>query len=115
MHLFLKSARFGAVAAAGVAVLSFGAAAPATAAPGGANADCGQYCSTYPDGPSNNGNGGGNATGRPDAGAVGNADNMNPQGQYPNGGDANNGYECDGNNGIAKGNPAHTSCGGSSS
>jgi hypothetical protein len=41
---------------------------------------------------------------------VGKADNKNPQGQYPNGSDHNNGYECDGNHGIGKTNPAHTGC-----
>jgi hypothetical protein len=62
---------------------------------------------------SQNGNGGGKATGRPDAGCVGKADDKNPPGQYPDGSDANNGYECDGNSGIAKTNPAHTGCEGS--
>ena len=64
-----------------------------------------------------NGNGGGKATGRPCAGCVGNADDKNPPGQFKNGGDANSGYECDvkgkpngGNNGVGKGNPAHTPC-----
>jgi LPXTG-motif cell wall-anchored protein len=41
---------------------------------------------------------------------VGKADNKNPKGQMPNGSDHNNGYECDGNNGIGKTNPAHTGC-----
>jgi LPXTG-motif cell wall-anchored protein len=41
---------------------------------------------------------------------VGKADNKNPKGQRPDASDHNNGYECDGNNGIAKGNPAHTAC-----
>lgn len=79
---------------------------------GGANGQCpgGAYCSTRDGSPSLNGNGGGNATGKPCAGCVGKADNKNPQGQRPDGSDHNNGYECDGNNGIAKGNPAHTSC-----
>jgi hypothetical protein len=60
--------------------------------------------------PSGNGNGDGNATGEPCAGCVGNADDKNPPGQLPDGSDDNNGYECDGNNGIAKTNPAHTGC-----
>src|SRR3954470_12010045 len=79
---------------------------------GGANGQCpgGPYCSTRDGSPSGNGNGGGNATGKPCAGCVGNADNKNPQGQMPNGSDHNNGYECDGNNGIGKTNPAHTGC-----
>src|SRR5207248_11113235 len=55
-----------------------------------------------------NGNGGGQAGGRPCAGCVGNADAKNPHGQYPNANaDGNKGYECDKNHGIAKGNPAH--------
>ena len=56
-------------------------------------------------------------TGKPADGSVGNADDKNPPGQYKNGGDANHGYECDvkgqpngGNNGVGKGNPAHTPC-----
>ena len=57
------------------------------------------------------GNGGGNSSASvPLAGSVGKADNKNPQGQLPGPQDANNGYECDGNNGIALGNPAHTGC-----
>jgi hypothetical protein len=79
---------------------------------GGANngGNCGAYCSTRDGSPSLNGNGGGNSTGKPCAGCVGKADNKNPKGQAPNGSDHNNGYECDGNNGIGKGNPAHTAC-----
>jgi hypothetical protein len=57
-----------------------------------------------------NGNGDGAATGKPCAGCVGAADNKNPPGQFPDGSDANNGYECDGNSGIGKTNPAHTGC-----
>lgn len=79
---------------------------------GGANGQCpgGPYCSTDGD-ESQNGNGKGKAVGKPCAGCVGKADNKNPQGQKPNGrGDGNNGYECDGNNGIGKTNPAHTGC-----
>ena len=57
------------------------------------------------------GNGGGNSSANvPMTGSVGNADTKNPQGQLPGPQDANNGYECDGNNGIALGNPAHTAC-----
>ena len=103
-----RSLRLGAAVVGAAAALSMGAVAPAMAA--SANGDCGQYCSTYDGSPSGNGSGNGNATGRPAAGSVGNADNKNPQGQFPNGNDANNGYECDGNNGIAKTNPAHTGC-----
>ena len=79
---------------------------------GGANGQCpgGPYCSTRDGSPSLNGNGGGAATGRPLAGEVGKADNKNPQGQMPDASDNNNGYECDGNSGIARGNPAHTAC-----
>jgi hypothetical protein len=79
---------------------------------GGANGQCpgGPYCSTRDGSASANGNGGGNATGKPCAGCVGKADNKNPHGQMPNASDANAGYECDTNHGIAKGNPAHTAC-----
>lgn len=59
-------------------------------------------------GPSLNGNGTGGH--KPCAGCVGNADDKNPKGQAPGPNDHNKGYECDGNNGIAKGNPAHTVC-----
>ncbi|MCW2622503.1 MAG: Conserved putative secreted protein [Frankiales bacterium] len=55
-------------------------------------------------------NGNGSSENRPCAGCVGNADNKNPQGQLPGPQDDNNGYECDGNNGIANGNPAHSGC-----
>src|SRR5947209_16909024 len=82
---------------------------------GGANGGCpgtkkGDYCSTRNGSPSMNGNGNGKATGKPCAGCVGKADNKNPKGQYPNGSDHNNGYECDGNHGIGRTNPAHTGC-----
>jgi hypothetical protein len=79
---------------------------------GGANngGNCGAYCSTRDGSPSLNGNGGGAATGKPCAGCVGKADNKNPPGQAPDGSDHNNGYECDGNNGVGKTNPAHTGC-----
>ncbi|MDT7537399.1 MAG: hypothetical protein QOI82_984 [Actinomycetota bacterium] len=79
---------------------------------GGANngGNCGAYCSTRDGSQSLNGNGGGNSTGKPCAGCVGKADNKNPKGQAPNGSDHNNGYECDGNHGVGKGNPAHTAC-----
>ena len=68
------------------------------------------YDSTCDGSPSENGKGEGNATGKPCAGCVGAADNKNPKGQMPNGSDANNGYECDGNQGVGKTNPAHTGC-----
>ncbi len=74
----------------------------------GANQSCGAYCPTGVGLPS--GNGDGNAVGQPCAGCVGNADGKNPPGQFKDGGDPNNGYECDGNNGIGKTNPAHSGC-----
>ena len=92
-------------------MVAFGITGAAMAAPG-ANGDCGAYCPTNVGDPSGNGNGGGNATGRPAAGTVGNADSKNPPGQAPDGTDSNNGYECDGNSGIGKTNPAHTGCSG---
>jgi len=79
---------------------------------GGANGQCpgGTYCSTRDGSPSMNGNGNGNATGKPCAGCVGKADNKNPKGQQPGGTDHNAGYECDRNHGIGRSNPAHTGC-----
>jgi LPXTG-motif cell wall-anchored protein len=79
---------------------------------GGANGQCpdGPYCSTRDGSASANGNGDGKAVGEPCAGCVGKADNKNPRGQMPDASDANAGYECDTNHGIAKGNPAHTGC-----
>ena len=76
--------------------------------PGGANngGDCGAYCSTRDGSPAENGQG---ASGH-EAGSKGAADNKLPPGQAPDGTDKNNGYECDGNNGIGMGNPAHTGC-----
>lgn len=68
------------------------------------------YKSTRDGSPSLNGNGNGQATGKPCAGCVGKADNKFPPGQAPNGTDRNAGYECDRNNGIGKTNPAHTGC-----
>ncbi|MDQ1396053.1 MAG: hypothetical protein QOG64_1312 [Acidimicrobiaceae bacterium] len=75
----------------------------------GANTS-GGYDSTCDGSASQNGNGNGNAGGKPCAGCVGNADDKNPKGQAPNGSDHNNGYECDGNHGVGKGNPAHSGC-----
>ena len=79
---------------------------------GGANGQCtndeGEYCGTRRDKASGNGQGKGEATGKPMQAHKGKADNKNPPGQVGNTRD--NGYECDGNQGIAKGNPAHTSC-----
>jgi hypothetical protein len=76
----------------------------------GANQDCGAYCPSGVGLPSGNGNGNGNATGKPCAGCVGNADDKNPPGQFKDGSDHNNGYECDGNHGIGRTNPAHSGC-----
>lgn len=70
----------------------------------------GPYDSTRDGSPSLNGNGGGEAVGKPCAGCVGKADNKNPQGQLPGGSDANKGYECDANHGVGRSNPAHTAC-----
>lgn len=66
------------------------------------------------------------APGKPCDGCVGNADNKNPRGQFPDGSDANAGYECEadepehghagqfddfkGNKGVGRGNPAHSTC-----
>jgi hypothetical protein len=75
----------------------------------GAN-QTGPYDSTCDGSPSQNGNGNGNARGKPCAGCVGNADDKNPPGQLPGGNDHNAGYECDRNQGIGKGNPAHSGC-----
>jgi hypothetical protein len=73
----------------------------------GANYD-GPYESVCPSGPSLNGNGKGNAVGKPCAGCVGNADDKQPKGQLPGGNDPNAGYECDRNHGVGRSNPAHT-------
>jgi hypothetical protein len=70
----------------------------------------GSYDSTRDGSPSGNGNGGGEAKGKPCAGCVGKADNKNPKGQAPDGSDHNRGYECDTNHGIGRSNPAHTGC-----
>jgi hypothetical protein len=70
----------------------------------------GAYDETCDGSPSGNGNGGGQATGKPCAGCVGNADDKNPKGQAPNGSDHNAGYECDRNHGVGRTNPAHTGC-----
>ena len=88
----------------------FAGAAWASSADTGHGANQSGPYNASPTGPSQNGNGGGEATGKPCAGCVGSADNKNPKGQLPGGSDNNNGYECDGNNGIGKTNPAHTGC-----
>jgi hypothetical protein len=78
---------------------------------GGANQSPGPYDPTCDGSASQNGQGNGNANGKPCAGCVGNADAKNPPGQYPNGNDPNAGYECDKNQGVGQTNPAHTGCG----
>jgi hypothetical protein len=70
----------------------------------------GAYDSTRDGSASENGVGDGAAIGQPCAGCVGKADNKNPPGQFPDGLDANAGYECDRNEGVGKTNPAHTGC-----
>jgi hypothetical protein len=75
----------------------------------GAN-QSGAYDSTCDGSASQNGVGGGKATGKPCAGCVGNADDKNPPGQAPDGTDANAGFECDTNQGVGQTNPAHTGC-----
>lgn len=47
---------------------------------------------------------------RPSDGSVGKADDKNPPGQSHKPEDKNAGYECDRNNGVGKGNPAHSAC-----
>ena len=109
----------GMLAMGGVASMATAAsAAPPQVCDGTTHADTGHganvsgaYNANCQGQPSMNGNGNGNATGRPCAGCVGNADDMNPRGQMPDGTDHNNGYECDGNKGIGRTNPAHTGCG----
>jgi LPXTG-motif cell wall-anchored protein len=79
---------------------------------GGANRS-GPYDSTRNGSPSGNGNGKGQAVGKPCAGCVGKADNKNPPGQLAvgsAGSGISNGYECNGNHGIGRTNPAHTGC-----
>src|SRR5437763_15761939 len=87
---------------------------------GGANGQCpgGPYCASSTGAASANGSGGGasangsstSTNGEPCAGCVGSADNKNPPGPMPSAAHTNAGYECDSNNGIAQGNPAHTGC-----
>jgi hypothetical protein len=60
--------------------------------------------------PSGNGKSTDNNGNRPCAGCVGRADYKNPPGQLPDGSDHNKGYECDGNEGVGKMNPAHSGC-----
>jgi hypothetical protein len=110
-----RIARRFALAAAPALIATALVGGPAMA--GGANTS-GPYDPSNVGVDSQNGNGGGKAVGRPAAGTVGNADTKNPKGQLEGPRvDGNNGYECDpqgaddgGNAGIAKGNPAHSSC-----
>jgi hypothetical protein len=92
------------VSVAGMLMAGTMLAAPAFA--GGANQsgpyDPGCVCT-----PTANGNGHG-----PDkiAGSVGNANDKNPPGQVKKfDASPDNGYECDGNSGVGRGNPAHES------
>jgi hypothetical protein len=97
------------LSAAGIVAVPATAFATSNGSGHGANVS-GPYTGDSNGSPSQNGNGGGNAKGRPCAGCVGNADDKNPPGQLPGGNDHNNGYECDGNHGIGRTNPAHTGC-----
>jgi hypothetical protein len=78
---------------------------------GGANQSPGPYNANCDGSASQNGKSTNNNSSKPCAGCVGNADNKNPPGQYPNGNDPNAGYECDSNQGVGQSNPAHTGCG----
>ncbi len=103
--------------AAGAALIltlaGFGLAGSASAAPtGGANAP-GPYtsagCASDAVDCGDSANGQGNAP--HEAGSVGNADDKNPPGQVKKHlADPDYGYECDGNNGVGVGNPAHSGC-----
>jgi hypothetical protein len=102
------SPRLGAFLAGGVALVAFGLTAPVLADGHGANQSCGAYCPTGGEA----GNGGGNAKHGFTAGSKGKADAKNPPGQATSGpADSNAGYECDRNQGVGKGNPAHSACG----
>ncbi len=71
----------------------------------------GPYDSTTDGSPSGNGNGDNDNGNKPCAGCVGNADDKNPPGQLPGPeDDGDKGYECDGNSGVGKTNPAHSGC-----
>lgn len=108
-------ARAALVGGASAALIALGMVTPAHAAAGGANTDCGAYCATDVGAPSGNGNAAAHSKGLPGAGTKGKADNKFPPGQSPDGNDNNNGYECDGNRGIGRTNPAHTGCDGGGS
>ncbi|MCU1595550.1 MAG: Conserved putative secreted protein [Frankiales bacterium] len=82
-----------------------------TGANPGTTDGCGAYCSTRDGSASQNGRSDNTQSNKPCAGCVGKADNKNPKGQAPSGPvDHNAGYECDRNQGIGQGNPAHTGC-----
>lgn len=82
-----------------------------TGANPGTTGGCGAYCSTRDGSASANGRGDSTTSNKPCAGCVGKADNKDPKGQAPSGPvDHNAGYECDRNQGIGQGNPAHTGC-----
>ena len=107
MSMAKTVSRLSVAAAGGAALLSFGLWGPAQAASvNGANQPCGAYCPSGVGLPSGNGN----ATTQPAAGTEGKADSKFPPGQSPDGTDHNNGYECDGNQGVGKTNPAHSGC-----
>ena len=108
MSQIKTASRIGIAVAGAAAALTFGMAGAAQAAPGGANRRLRSLLSQRRGQPVS---GNGNATNQPAAGTVGNADSKNPPGQAPDGSDGNNGYECDGNQGIGQTNPAHSGCG----
>ncbi|MDQ3940341.1 MAG: hypothetical protein M3238_03210 [Actinomycetota bacterium] len=72
---------------------------------GGGSNQSGDYDSTCDQGAGDHGQGG--SSGKC-AGCTGKSDYKNPPGQYK--GDGNNGYECDHNKGVGKGNPPHSQC-----
>jgi len=87
-------------------LVALGSATPVAAAGGNGANKSGDFTPTNPkttDPSNDHGN-------RPSDGSVGNADGKNPPGQSHKPEDKNNGYECDGNNGVGKGNPAHSAC-----
>ena len=71
---------------------------------GGGSNSSGYYDSRCDTSAGDHGNGGNGKC----AGCTGKSDWKNPRGQYQN--DHNNGYECDWNGGVGKGNPAHSRC-----
>ncbi len=86
-----------------------GAPAPTQSSGNGANTG-GPYDPNVDGSPSGNGNGNGGGN-QPCAGCVGDADDKNPPGQLPGpDDDGDQGYECDGNSGVGKTNPAHSGC-----